>query len=294
MYSLYIVWYIFLAGMGSGAYAVASIFRFIGRYSGREHVQEYRYIADGGFIAGPILVIIGSVFLLFDLGSPDMAYMALFSTNMSILSIGVWNIVLFCPLAMILIFVRVRTSSKTSTIVSRAFQVFAFLLALGLMTYTGVFLACMRSVPFHHNWLLVVLFVLSSLSCGSAVIALYGFLNQHRKAMKYSLHLIPRIDLVLLVLEIIVLGAFICTSFNDIAASRYSLDLLLNGVESPLFWVGAVLVGLVLPLLLAIVGLRDPLHNFIAASSILVIVGAFFLRYCIINAAVHVFDYVLL
>jgi formate-dependent nitrite reductase membrane component NrfD len=294
MYSLFIVWYIFLAGMGSGAYAIASLFRFVGRFSGKEHIQEYRHIAEGGFLIGPILVIIGSVFLLFDLGAPEKAFMALLSTNMSVLSIGVWHIVLFCPLSVALLFIRVRTTSRASILISRVLQVFAFLLALGLMAYTGVFLACMKSVPFHYNWLLVALFIISSLSTGAAVIALYGFLNQHKKAMLYSLNLIPGIDLALLVLEILALGAFIGTSYFGGDASRYSLNLLLQGDMAPYFWVGTVLVGLALPLTLTIIGLKEPMVNLIAGGSISTIVGGFFLRYCIISVAIHVFDYVLL
>jgi len=288
MYSLYIVWYIFLAGMGSGAYAIASLFGFAGRFSGRRHIQEYGRLAEGGFILGPILVVIGTVFLLFDLGSPEKAYLALLSPHITVLSVGVWFIVLFSVASGALLLNRLRPQTPFPRIAETALQVLAFLLSIGVMTYTGVFLASMQSVPFHHNWLLVALFVLSSLSTGAATIALFGFLNQHRKAMLYSLHLIPKIDLALIAAEVVALGAFLYTAGIGDEVAQHSLQVLLCGDMAPLFWAGAVGAGLALPLFLAWLNLRGPQTSLTALGSVLIVVGGFALRYCIIDAGIHV------
>ncbi len=294
MYSLYIVWYIFLAGIGSGAYAVASIFGFAGRFSHKPHIQEYGRLAEGGFILGPILVAVGAVFLLFDLNVPARAYLALLSGTPTVLTVGVWLIVLFCPISATLLFARLHHSFSIRRAVETILQIIASILAIGLMTYTGVFLACLPSVPFHHNWLLVLLFILSSFATGLALIALYGFLNQHKKAMIYSLALIPKIDLLFIVLELLTLGAFVWSSLLGDGATRYSLDLLLFGVNAPLFWVGTVAVGLVVPMLLSIWSLKQEQLNVIAVNSLLVILGAFFLRYCLIESGIHIHNFMML
>ena len=292
MYSLYIVWYIFLAGMGGGAYTVASVFSLARRFSKKRQFQEYRHLADNGFILGLILVASGAVFLLFDLGSPEKAYLALISLRFSILSIGAWLIVLFCLSATASLLNHYHPLISFPSIVEICLQILTLIFAIGLVTYTGVYIAAMPSMPFHNHWLLVVLFVLSSLSTGSAVIAIFGFLNQHRKAMLYSLRLIPKIDMVLIVMEILTLGAFICISYFGDERVTYSLQILMFGERGLFFWLGVVITGLVLPLLCAFLSLRNPQGNLAALSSLFIIVGGFFLRYCLISAGIHISQFI--
>jgi formate-dependent nitrite reductase membrane component NrfD len=96
MFSLYIVWYLFLAGAGSGAYVLAATFSLITEQSQSESVREYRGITQGGFYLGPLLVLLGAVFLIFDLGSPEKAYRLFLSTELTYLTFGSWAVLLFC------------------------------------------------------------------------------------------------------------------------------------------------------------------------------------------------------
>jgi formate-dependent nitrite reductase membrane component NrfD len=294
MYSLYIIWYIFLAGMGSGAYVVAAVFGFAGRLSARPHIKEYGRLAEYCLIVGPVLVAIAAVFLLFDLGSPEKAYLVLVNFHFSILTIGVWVIILFCALTMALALSRLHPLISLPRTLEAVLQTTAFVLAFGLMSYTGVFLATMPSMPFHNDALLVCLFVLSSLSTGAAAIALFAFVNQHRKAMLYSLHLMPRIDVVLLSLELACLAAYLLAAFLKGADQRYSLELLLFGDLAPLFWVGTVGAGLLVPLGVAGLCRHTLREGTIAINSLLVVTGGFILRYCIIAAGMHLTQLMLL
>jgi formate-dependent nitrite reductase membrane component NrfD len=287
VYSLSIVWYLFLAGMGSGTYAVASGFGFAGQLTGRRNVQEYGRIAEGGFALGPVLVAIGMVFLLFDLGFPERAWFVIVRFQASILTVGVWSLLLFVLAAGLLALNKLHPQVNFPRALEMALRVIAFLLALLVMGYTGVFLASMKPVPFHHHWLLVVLFVLSSLATGAAAITLYGFLNQQRKAMNYSLRLIPRIDVALITCEALALAAFLLVMFLGSPETRYCLLLLLTGEIAPLFWAGTVVAGLVLPALVAFAEGPSPRPAALAISALLVMLGGFALRYCLVQAGLH-------
>ena len=65
-----IVFYIFLAGLGGGTFLFSFILLFI---------NKYESIAKIGALVGPLVVLLASILLLFDLGSPTRAY-RLFTT----------------------------------------------------------------------------------------------------------------------------------------------------------------------------------------------------------------------
>lgn len=98
MASAYIAWYLFFAGAGAGAFAIASVVDFALRLAPRPHLLKISPITDAGMVLGPIMVAVGCVFLLLDLGDPSIAF-NVFLRPSSILGFGSWAIVLFCLFA---------------------------------------------------------------------------------------------------------------------------------------------------------------------------------------------------
>lgn len=68
------------------------------------------------------------------------------------------------------------------------------------------------------------------------------------------------------------------------AASDHALALLLSGPFKLTFWVGAIVVGTVVPLLLGLVDLRRPSFALSAVTAVLVLVGGFLVKYVIMAA----------
>ncbi|MDR1015491.1 MAG: polysulfide reductase NrfD [Coriobacteriales bacterium] len=288
MLSSYIVWYLFLAGAGSGAYVLAAAFSLARRWSQAESVKEYGEITRGGFYLGPLLVMLGVVFLIFDLGSPEKAYRLFLSTKFTYLTFGSWTVLLFCLFATALALLRSTSLIRLPRLAFKALELFSLACALGIMAYTGMLLSSMPSIPFLNSPLVVVLLVASSLATGSALITLYGFFNQQRKSMFFGLKVIPRIDLVLIAIEILALAGLVVSKYFEGPVALASVRTLLTGEGAYVFWFGTVLMGVVVPCFANLLN-RQTLHMVNQAiSSVAILIGGFALRYALVTSGLHV------
>jgi formate-dependent nitrite reductase membrane component NrfD len=113
------------------------------------------------------------------------------------------------------------------------------------------------------------LFLASGASTGMAAISLLLYLSGESAGDGFKK--VKRADRYAIMLEILMLAAFLVLLGG--AAGP-----LLSGHLAPLFWGGLVVVGLVIPLLLDLSGLRLPG----AVPAALVLVGGFILRYVIV------------
>jgi polysulfide reductase chain C len=139
---------------------------------------------------------------------------------------------------------------------------------LGVMVYTGVFLASMKSKAFWNTPALPVLFTVSAISTGSALLAaVAGFWPMPEQltaaggaiasatashefvgAMVEELHFI---DSILVIAEAIVLLVYVLMlrAAGSVTARKVAIKWLQGGF-APLFWGGMLALGLVIPFLL--------------------------------------------
>jgi len=98
---------------------------------------------------------------------------------------------------------------------------------------------------------------------------------------------------VLILFEILLIIPYILHNTLSTASQAKSLELILTGEFSTLFWYGFILVGLVLPLILETIDLipeisrrRKASHSRVLGyiSALLVLVGGFLLRYIFVYA----------
>lgn len=285
MFNMYIVWYLFLAGTGSGAYALAALFSFIGRRFNRDDLREYRIISGGGFWLGPLLVAFSAVFLIFDLGSPEKAISIFLTPKLSILNVGSWALLLFCLLACFSLFLHTSERVEVARSVLSVVEVLTLLAALAVMTYTGVLVSSFKAVPFLYSPLVIILFIISSFSAGAAIITLYGFFNQHRKAMRYGLPVISRIDVACIAFEVIVLTGLFIQKTIESEIAQSSVQNILFGEGFLVFWVCLVGLGIALPVILTFISRKTPQPISAvtwAISAMAILVGSFALRYCLL------------
>jgi formate-dependent nitrite reductase membrane component NrfD len=278
-----------LAGAGSGAYVLASVFSLIGGRTQSDSVREYREITRGGFYLGPLLVMLGAVFLVFDLGSPEKAYRIFLSAKFTYLTFGSWVVLLFCLFSTALAFLRSMADiTRLPRPLFKTLELLSLVFACSVMTYTGIFISSMPAIPFLNTPIVVVLLIISSLATGSALITLYGFFNQQRKSMFFGLRVIPRIDFALIILEIFVLVGLIVTKNLESEVARKSANVMLFGDDFLLFWFGVVFLGAIVPVVAGLLS-HHSLHMVNQAiSSMAILLGGFALRYCLIAAGLHV------
>jgi polysulfide reductase chain C len=283
-----IAWYLFLAGMGAGAYLVGIAASYLG-----ERCQPL--VKPGVFLSAP-LVAIGSLLLLLDLGNPLRFYLGFLRPQNSMISVGIFIITVFIILGAIhiaaLLFQQVKLSPKALCWLGGINAVFALATAI----YTGLLLGVVKAVPFWNTPMLPLLFLVSALSTGAgAVLVVLGLQRLLRpgekgqaERMAESAHLLSRVDIPLIVVELLVLFflLFIMGGGQSIAAN--SARYLVAGGFAVAFWVGLVVVGLVVPIVLEAWSLKQSGLGIATIAGVCLLIGGILLRYAILSAGASV------
>jgi formate-dependent nitrite reductase membrane component NrfD len=274
--------YLFLAGLGGGAYVTGVVADFLG--------GQWAGIAKIGVCLGAPCVLAGCGFLILDLGSPANFWRAGVRPNTSWIARGTIIITIFMILAFLHIalwlwpFDALARSAGARHFLGVLGVVFAF----GTMIYTGVLLGAARPIAFWSTAMLPLLFLVSALSTGIMAVILITSLASGTSVEQ--VHSLARIDIVVIILEIFVL-AFYLQGTHRVPESRASAELVLTGAVAPLFWWGVVVLGLIAPLLLELLG-TYALHGGGARCAAVVaslcgITGGLFLRQVVLSGGIH-------
>lgn len=280
--------YLFLAGIAAGAFLAAALTDLFGK-------NKYPGVIKAGATIPPVTIIIGLLLLIFDLGRPLHFWKLLLNVNFSsVMSLGTFIISIFTGLAVIYAYV-IWTSSSAYTLrthmtsadqeiaaATDADARFQFLrkpvaavgalFALGTATYTGFLLSAVsanefwslsfpgiRVLPF-----LPFLFLVSALSTGLAITMIGSIRSKDLTVYK-------KIDIVLIALEILLLIVL----YTSVKAVYFT------GSMSVLFWLGVVVIGLLIPLGLSIYGVSKHKNVILPAGS-MIAAGGLALRYFIV------------
>jgi formate-dependent nitrite reductase membrane component NrfD len=307
LWGIPVILYLFLAGLSAGAMTVSAsvLLRGGGGGFGGAHFSLARY---GAFIA-PIPVAIGTLALIFELGSFEVGYwfkwLNLFKTiTWSPMSIGSWLLVLFIGVSIVYAYTFLSREARPGDRLDTLRKGLAWVgvpLGIAVAVYTGILLGAMPSRPFWNSPILALLFLVSSLSTGVAGIILVRTLLHRRStdpeqehAYHESAYLLTATDTLLIGFELAVVFLFIMYAFLSVGGVTEAVTTtVLGGGLTTLFWVGFVLVGLIVPVL---VELRYVIPRLLyhrpytahmgaeIAIPIFILVGGFLLRYAVVVA----------
>jgi formate-dependent nitrite reductase membrane component NrfD len=291
MFGVLSICYLFLGGAGSGVLLMCSLIdlfslkQLFGGATGRSTMtqnQGERFL-NAGFIVGEILLLLGIVCLVLDLGRQDRVLSLFLNPSLSILTVGAYALGILAVLGFLLVLPRLFYLPSIGTVVVKVIEIITPCVAFIAMLYTGLLLFSMKAVHFWDNPLLPAVFFLSSLSSGIAVLAITGFFSERSEWRTVVLNKIILADVLLIFLEIVCVFVLIWLSgTSKSAATQESLANLLFGQEALFWWIGFVVCGMLLPLvleLLFIKGGHRPAQTRLAIAAILILVGAFSLRY---------------
>jgi polysulfide reductase chain C len=299
VWGIYIAAYLFLAGMGAGAFLTAAVAYIYSR-------EGFRPLIRAGILAGGPLVALGLPFLVLDLGigqrEPWRIFWLYFGNIGSVMTWGTWIISAFVGIGFINILLELDIDWRIPLLTqTRAWLLpyrFRFLiagsvLAFATATYTGLLLGVVVSVPFWNTPLLPSLFVVSALSTGlaAAVVTAVIFPMEDRKLLSEHFFYLNQIHSLMIVVELIFLFSYLFIVSTSSITGGQSVAMLLSGGLALLFWVGVVFFGIVDPLLLYIyeVVLGRPMVPYaMILSDGSVLVGGFVLRFVILAAALPV------
>ncbi len=277
--------YVFLAGVGGGTFLFSFILNATGMY------QE---VARIGALIGPLLVLIGTFCLLFDLGSISRAY-RLFTTPSTVLASwmtrGSWFLAAFIIVGLLYALPAYGAFqwlpwSQTSGL-GLGIGIVAAILSVLVVVYPGFLFGVIESIPFWNTPTLPLLFFLSGLDTGIAVLDIIA-LSMPASLGVAGFHLLGIGDLVFLILLIITLGAYIEVVRQSGVTASASIRLLKN----PVFIGGVVILGLLIPLAMVISSLfvynAPTLYTMVGIIGAFVLIGGLLLRYSVIRAGVRI------
>jgi len=278
-WSWFIAIYLFLAGLGGGAYVAGVLADFAGLTPG---------ISKIGVLLGFPCVFAGCIFLIADLGKPENFWRAFMKPGTSWIARGTIIISVFMLINFIHIILWIWPFNNVLVANESARHFIGFLgviFAFGTMIYTGILLGVSRPIAFWSTAILPLLFLVSALSTGfMAVIAFSSLVGVPNDGLVG----LEKIDLLLIILEIFVLS-FYLQATHRVSESRASAKLVLCGSIAPLFWVGVASIGLILPLALNLhILFASSLHTpFTLLASISGITGGLILRQVILSGGIH-------
>ncbi len=306
-WGLPVISYLFLAGLGAGALTVSAsvLLRGGGGGFGGGHFTLARY----GALVAPLPIMLGSGLLIFELGSFEAGHwfkwLNLYRTiNLSPMSIGTWLLTAFMGLSVVYAYTfwsRDAAPGDRFDLVRKAMAWLGVPLGIAVAVYTGVLLGAMPARPFWNSPVLALLFLISALSTGIAIIMLARtvlhkgrFDTDSEHQYHQSGYLLTASDVLLIGFELMAIFLFLMFAHLTVGDVKYAVSVILfGGSLAPMFWIWVVVIGLVAPALIELFYVVPRLlyHRAFAAPRgvelavpVAVLVGGFMLRYVVVVA----------
>ena len=286
MVNSFIAWYLFLAGMGAGAFFISAVVDLSLRRWSPAWLEAAATVTDGGMYLGPATVGLGLVFLLADLGYPERSFQVFFTPSTSLLTLGSWAIVAFIGCSVLALLVGGLLETPLMRRLETALQVLATLFAAFVILYSGVYLSAFPSVPFLNNALVPVIFMLSALSTGMGMLLIFGFVTRDGEDVAPGVSICLRADGITVALKAIALAALLLWAHMSYPESL-SAEALAIGRLAGLFWCGVVGAGIVVPVATELWCVRRPHSLSYVVGAGAAIAGGLCLRYAFLLAAVR-------
>lgn len=286
MVNSFIAWYLFLAGMGAGAFFISAVVDLSLRRWNPPWLEAASTVTDGGMYLGPATVVLGLVFLLADLGYPERSFQVFFTPSTSLLTLGSWAIVAFVGCSVLALLVGGLLETPLVRGLETVLQVLAALFSTVVILYSGVYLSAFPSVPFLNNPLVPVIFVLSALSTGMGMLLVFGFVTRDGEGTAAGVPLCLRADSLVLAVKAAALVALLLWAHFGYP-EILSVDALLTGRWAGLFWLGVVGAGILAPAAAEVWCAWRPRSIAYVVGAGAAIAGGLCLRYAFLLAAVR-------
>lgn len=309
METLQMIWgwqpalYLFLGGMGAGAFLAAGVLYLRDRAANRRVV---------GASAGAALVClgVGLLLLLSELTSPlrGLLMWQSFSNATSWMMFGAWAA--FAAMIVYFAFAVLMTKRTQEAMDARwpegrervdkavwILVIVGMALSAFVAVYTGMLLMSAPGVPLWNTVLLPCLFTVSALDTGVALVEVVAVALSKKEALNHdTVVLLEKAVVTLVAVEVVVLVAYVLTSLLGgtstpaSATAVASMRVLVAGVLAPGFWGLLVACGLALPFAIALRALvrKDvPSKRLMVFGATGAMLGGCALRFLVLMAGQH-------
>ncbi len=271
------VFAVFLIVAASGALNVASIASVFGK-------TPYKPLSRLSGLLSLALLAGGLVVLVLDLGRPDRLIVAMTTYNFK--SIFAWNIYLYTGFfAIVAVYLWVQMERRMNRY-TKAAGWFAFVWRLILTTGTGSIFGFLVAREAYDTAVMAPLFIAMSFSFGLAIFLLVMMVASAGTGRPLGDRILKRMGTLLAVFVAAVLYFTAVQHLTNLYAAEHigveRFILMEGGVYTALFWLGQVLLGGFVPLLLLLLPGIAGLRTSVVLGSLLVILGGLVQVYVII------------
>ena len=271
--------YLFLVGLGTGAYVVGVIADFRG--------PEWAALAEVGVLLGFPCCALAGLVKLSQLGKPSVGWRAWMRPRTSWIARGSLLLFSFLLVSFLHCALWIWPAPEVlgSAVEARhALGVVGAVLGACLMLYTGILLTAARPIAFWSTAILPVLFLVSGLLSGMLAIVIVCLVRG--TPFEGAIAALEQVIVAFLVLEGIALGVYL-QSTHQVSAARASVARVLTGALAPLFWLGVALVGVVAPLVLSALAIAAVSPGLAVAGALCGLLGGLFLRQVVLAGGIH-------
>jgi len=289
--------YLYLAGMGAGAYIIGSFLIWLGvSLTPSRSLVLFGVplnLTYAALLWGPILVAIGAPFLILDLGKKHKFFTACLNPRTSWVARGFLILSAFIVLGLIVLAVSVLSPERSGSrnVLWFILEIISVIFAFATALYTGVLLKSMRYTPIWNTPLLPTLFLASALSTGSMVVVLsvmsYGLFASSGHSLLPLIHGVIRVEQIFILIEGFILAIYLWAVYRKGSQGKSSVHLLLFGDLKWLFWGGIVALGFFFPMILESLYSQLPGYPMLLVlTGLFLLCGGFFLRSGVIAAGI--------
>ena len=264
------VFAVFLVVAASGALNIASMASVFGK-------SEFKPLGPLSGLLALALLLGGLTVLMLDLGRPDRLIVAM--THYNFKSIFALNIFLYSGfMGFVIVYLWTMMERRMNRFTPLA-GLFAFVWRMALTTGTGSIFGFLVARQAYDSALLAPLFIALSLSYGLAVfllVLMFACQGSDRPLGDALLAKFARLQVIFIAAGLYFVLVYHLTNLYFTKHHDFERFLLLEGgLYTALFWLGQVLLGSVLPLVLLLHPHIGQMRRRIAASAALVVGGGF-------------------
>lgn len=278
--------YMFTAGIGAGVYLISALGVF--------GIKELKSIEKPALVLSIVLVAIAPINLFLAMGRPERFWRIFFTPNpTSAIVFGAYALTVFVIVAGLTLYFSIRKDlpgrSLSQDQIANDNRKIIILekigipLALVVIGYTGLLLALSRARVLWHTSLMPVIFFVSSIISGVALLIVVSRVLQKQCGFNIAESIFERLGKIILfgiIFELLFLSGEIVAGVYGRSGDHYeSWSVLLSGAYSFNFYFFQIIVGAIIPFCLLFT--RFSIRKTVLAS-ICALIGVFAMRYNII------------
>ncbi len=229
---------------------------------------------------GVVAIIKGGTHLLF-LGKPWRFWRIMSHPQTSWLARGFLFVIGFAGVGALQLLVSWFWPGGAAELV---LKIIAGILAFCVAIYTGFVLKSVKGVPFWNSWLLPILFIMCGILGGFGVAVAISVAGGGIELAAAELG-----SRILLAINILLIIIYLWLASRREEVGKLTVLEQIYGHSAPVFWVGIVALGIVIPLIVTITGLAaGEVHPAILITGVVCeIIGGLSLRYVVLKGGAY-------